>query len=215
MMNTIQGRIVYFLILIALCQFGYPITQQGGVWLILYQFVYSSMFIAGIFVASDSRLHVLVTTIAAITYLGAGLWYSFDPSQTWRILMAYVALLPFQGTMVYVLLRYIFLTRQVNRDVLYAAVSLYLLLGALFVPIYGILETVWPHSFVDNAAADQPVAWQQLLYYSYTTLTTAGYGDVLPISWWARSAANLEMVIGVLYIATLMARLVSLYRQES
>jgi hypothetical protein len=55
------------------------------------------------------------------------------------------------------------------------------------------------------------VKWQQFVYFSYTTLTTAGYGDVLPISWWARSLANIEMITGVLYITIIMARLVSLY----
>jgi hypothetical protein len=114
-----------------------------------------------------------------------------------------------------VLVRYIFLTRAVTRDVLYAATSVYLLLGAIFVPIYGLLETLWPGSFVDNTAPDAPVAWQQLLYYSYTSLTTMGYGDVLPVSWWARSLATAEAVIGVLYIAILMGRLVGLYAQET
>jgi hypothetical protein len=52
-----------------------------------------------------------------------------------------------------------------------------------------------------------------LIYYSLTTLTTTGYGDILPVSPWARSLANAEMVIGVLYLAILMARLVSLYSQ--
>jgi hypothetical protein len=212
--KMVRRRIVYFLILIALCQFGYPITEQGGISLTLYQFLYSSMFVAGILLASDSRGHVLVTTTAAAIYLLAGLWYSLDPSKTWRILTAYLALLPFLVTVGYVLLRYIFLTRRVNQDVLYAAVSLYLLLGAVFVPIYGILEIVQPRSFVDSAASDQPIVWQQLLYYSYTTLTTVGYGDVLPVTWWARSLANLEMVVGVLYIAILIARLMSLYAQE-
>ena len=209
-----RGKLIYFLALIALVQFGYPMTAYGLGFLLLYQFLYASMFVAGILLASDSRSHVIVTTSAAAVYLVAGVWYSFDPTHSWRILTAYVALLPFLVAVALVLARYIFLTRHVTRDVIYAATALYLLLGALFVPIYGIFETLWPGAFLDNGAPDQPVRWQQLLYYSYTTLTTAGYGDVLPVNWWARSVANLEMVVGVLFIAILMARLVGVYAQE-
>lgn len=111
-------------------------------------------------------------------------------------------------------MRFIFLARAITRDVLYAATAVYLLLGGDFVPIYGLLETLAPGAFRDGNALDAPIQWQQLIYFSYTTLTTAGYGDVLPISWWASSFANLEVVVGVLYITIIMARLVGLYTSE-
>lgn len=213
--NTVKGRVIYFLILVALNQFIYPITQQGGLWLILYQFLYASMFAAGIYIVSDSRRHVIITASTALTYLVFGFWYALDPTDEWKILAAYLALIPFLATVINVLLHYIFLARSVTRDVIYAAVSIYLLLGAIFVPMYGILESVWPGSFVDGAAPDGPISWQQLIYYSYTTLTTMGYGDILPVSWWARSFASAEAVLGVLYLAILMARLVGLYTQKA
>lgn len=121
----------------------------------------------------------------------------------------------------YVLLRYIFQARSVNLDVLLAACTVYLLLGAIFVPIYGIIESLtWfpeqeTHAFVDglglNVYEDEPFPWQTLVYYSYATLTTLGYGDVLPATFWARSAATFEAALGVLYTAVIVARLVGLY----
>ncbi len=212
--DSVSGKVVYLLALVALNQFIYPITQAGGIYLLLYQFLYASMFVAGVIVASDTRRHMLVAASTGLIYLAFGLWYALDPTDEWKILAAYLALIPFQATVIWVLLRYIFSARAVNRDVLYAAVAVYLLLGAVFVPIYGILESVWPGSFADGSYPNQPVQWQQLLYYSYATLTTMGYGDVLPLSWWARSLASTEAVIGVLYLAILMARLVGLYAQE-
>jgi hypothetical protein len=212
--DTVKGKVIYLLILVSLNQIIYPITQQGGIYLLLYQFLYASMFAAGIYVASDTRYHLLITASTALIYLGFGIWYAFDPTDAWKILATYVALIPFLATVISVLLHYIFIARTVTRDVIYAAVSVYLLLGAMFVPMYGILETLWPGSFVDGSAPEGPVFWQQLIYYSYTTLTTVGYGDILPVTWWARSFANAEAVIGVLYLAILMARLVGLYAQE-
>ena len=71
-----------------------------------------------------------------------------------------------------------------------------------------------PGSFRDGTFPDAPVQWQQLVYFSYTTLTSSGYGDILPVSWWARSLANLEMIAGILFITIVMSRLVSLYSEN-
>lgn len=213
--STVPGRVVYFLILVILNQFTWPITQYGPTYLIIYQLLYASMFVAGIWLASDNRRHQVVTSVTAVVFLVAGFWYALDTSVTWRVALTYVALIPFLATVMLVLLRYIFMTPTVTRDVLYAATSVYILLGAIFVPIYGLLDLMLTGSFVDGAVgAGQPVVWQQFIYYSYVTLTTAGYGDVLPVSWWARSLASAEAVIGVLYIAIMMARLVGLYAQD-
>ena len=86
-------------------------------------------------------------------------------------------------------------------------------------PVYGIIETwTWfpdrtTHAFVDglNDFSDVPFPWQTFVYYSYATLTTLGYGDILPVTFWARSVATLEAVVGVLYTAVIVARLVGLY----
>jgi hypothetical protein len=140
------------------------------------------MFAAGIYVASDTRRHLVTTSLTALIFLGFGIWHALVPSDDWKILAAYLALVLFLGTVIWVLLHYIFIANRVTTDVICAAICIYLLLGAFFVPLYGTLETLWPSSFVDGAAPDGPVLWQQLIYYSYATLTTMGYGDVLPVS---------------------------------
>ncbi len=107
-----------------------------------------------------------------------------------------------------------------NRDsrshaIIVAASAVYLLLGAVFVPVYGLIETLIPGSFIDGSLPSGAILpWQNFVYYNYATLTTLGYGDILPIAMWARSAASMEAVIGVLYITVIMARLVGLYAQE-
>ena len=212
--DTVTGKVIYLLILVALNQFIYPITAWGGIYLLLFQFLYASMLVAGVVVASDTRRHMVITASTGFIYLAFGIWYALDPTDTWKVLTTYIALIPFLVTVTWVLLRYVFAARVVNRDVLYAATAIYLLLGAVFVPIYGLLETLWPGSLVDGAYPDASPQWQQIIYYSYATLTTMGYGDVLPVSWWARSIASAEAVIGVLFLAILMARLVGLYAQE-
>jgi hypothetical protein len=88
------------------------------------------------------------------------------------------------------------------------AVAAYLLLGVIWAYAYSILSLLRPGAFSGAVhAADGPRAW---LYYSFVTLTTVGYGDVLPVHPAARSLAMLEAVVGPLYLAILVARLVGL-----
>jgi len=212
--DTVKGRIVYLLILVALLHFIYPITLGNNPQSqILYQVLYAGMMVVGILVASDSRTHLTIAVTTGVVWLVFAVTTSLDPANTWKTLATYLSLIPFQVTITYLLLRYIFSTTSVNRDVLLAAVSVYILLAAIFVPIYGSLELLRPGSFIDNSTS-LPVFWQQFIYFSFVTLTTTGYGDILPVSAWGRALTNIEMVIGVLYIAVLMARLVGLYTQH-
>lgn len=215
--GRVRGRVGYLLLLVALLHFIYPITigASSPAALIAYNVLYSAMFLAGILVAGGNRRLLAVTVTTALVYFCFSILYALDPADTTRVLVTYLALIPFQATLIYVLVRYMFTARHVNRDVLYAAVTVYLLLGALFVPIYGIVEIIQPGAFVDNLNLGAPVAWQQLIYYSLVTLTTTGYGDVLPVSPWARALANAESVIGVLFIAMTMARLVGIYSHDA
>ncbi len=212
--QSVKGKVIYLLILVAANQFIYPITDQGGFFLLIYQVLYASMFAAGIYLVSETRRYVMVTSATAGIFLIFGIWDAFNPTRSWIILATYIALIPFLATVLYVLVKYTFLSNEVTKDTLYAAVCMYLLIGAIFVPIYGILELLRPGSFIDNAYSDSPVVWQQLVYFSYVTLTTLGFGDVQPVSWWARSLVNVESVIGVLYIAIIIARMVGLYANK-
>ncbi|MBK8619512.1 MAG: hypothetical protein IPN96_20915 [Anaerolineales bacterium] len=209
--DTIKGRAIYVLILIVLLNVIYPITSNGNVTaLIIYQILYAGLFVAGIFIASDSRAHLIWSASIAVVWLVVAILYALDPASFWKTQMTYFILLIFHITIIWVLMRFIFTSESVNADVIYAAAAVYFLLSFLFVPIYGMLEVAAPGSFIDNTLGTA-VSWQQLVYFSLITLSTAGYGDVLPASQWARMLAGLEVTIGVLYVAILMARLVSLY----
>lgn len=87
-------------------------------------------------------------------------------------------------------------------------VSAYLLLGMIWAAAYDLLEILRPGAFAGPVnAVDGARAW---FYFSFTTLTTTGYGDVVPVHPIARSLATLESVAGSLFLTILLARLVSL-----
>jgi hypothetical protein len=99
------------------------------------------------------------------------------------------------------------------------AVAFYLLLGLAWAGAYELIELRWPDAFVPASSATMnqnvdPTA--QFVYFSFVTLTTVGYGDVTAVHPFARSLVTLEALIGQLFPAILLARLVSMelyYRQ--
>jgi len=102
----------------------------------------------------------------------------------------------------------VFRAQRVSRHQLSGAVVVYLNLSLLFMGGYILLNDAVPGAFATLTKA--PLHPGELLYFSLTTLTSTGYGDILPVHPLARSLANLEAVIGQLFLAILLARLVSL-----
>ena len=93
-------------------------------------------------------------------------------------------------------------------DRVFGAVVLYLLLGLIWAVAYNIVALNSPGSFAGRAATATDLAdWA---YFSFVTLTTVGYGDITPVAQSARSLAILEALVGQLYPAVIIARLVSL-----
>jgi Ion channel len=91
------------------------------------------------------------------------------------------------------------------------AVLLYLIIGLTFVAFYGFVALAAPEAFTNLPALDGDFAIAgNLIYFSFVTLTTTGYGDIAPLHPYARSLANVEAIIGQIYPATLLARLVTL-----
>lgn len=212
--DTIKGRAKYVLILILLLNILYPITSGGSIIsLIFFQVLYAGLFAVGIIIMSDNRRQVIWSVSIAGLWLVFAVLYTFNSENFWLSLITYFILMVFHASISFVLFRYIFTSTAVTADVISGAIAIYFLISFFFVPVYRILEIISPGSFIDNINGS-PVQWQQFVYYSLITLSTAGYGDITPVSPWARMLAGLEATVGVMYVAVLMARLVSLYEAQ-
>jgi len=124
------------------------------------------------------------------------------------ILPAFFTLLFFVFT-IYVIVSRLLRREEVTLDVLFGAAAVYLLIGLMWTMAYVLLENLRSGSFM-VAAGGTPML-PDLLYFSFVTLTTLGYGDILPVTSQAQSLAILEAVTGVLYLAFLIGRLVGAY----
>ena len=104
-------------------------------------------------------------------------------------------------------------SRIITQVHLYTAVNIYLLLGLLWTSLYLAMDAFYPGSIqIGNHPAERST---ELLYFSLATLSTIGYGDILPLGGEARILAALEGVTGVLYLAITVALLVSRFRAET
>ena len=108
------------------------------------------------------------------------------------------------------LLRYVFSPDVMTDDKLFGAASVYLMLAVLFAYAYMVVQLVQPGAF-GAGPNDSPRNFYDLLYMSFGLLTSNGPGDVLPVGSKVRSLVILEEIIGVLYVAILIARLAGIY----
>jgi Ion channel len=125
----------------------------------------------------------------------------------WALLAA------FFGLTVVGLFSYLKNARSVTDAHLHTAASIYLLLGMQWFALYSAIDVFYPGSILRSSTAmvDRP---SELLYFSLVTLTTIGYGDVVPLYGEVRMLAALEGVTGVLYVAITVALLVSGYKRQ-
>ena len=100
----------------------------------------------------------------------------------------------------------------VDREHLYAALSTYMLAGLFFGVFYWVLEQTWPGSLgTAGEGVQSRFSLTLAIYFSFVTLATLGYGDIVPRSEVTRGLAIMEAVVGQLYLAVMIARLVSSY----
>ena len=97
---------------------------------------------------------------------------------------------------------------------IYGGISIYLLIGIAFSIIYSNILIYDPTSFTIAGGSDQKPHWDELLYFSFVTLTTLGYGDIVPQTPTARSTAILESLMGVVFLATFISTLVAEHQRD-
>jgi hypothetical protein len=171
----------------------------------------AGVFLAGVVVADGGRTHVrrgvavasvqLAFTVLSLVARGAGMLYVAAVACA---LLSTVVLILFST---YCVLRYVLKAPVITRDQIYAGICMYVMLGFAFGAVFYLINILDPKSFA-AAAIDQDTP--DLMYFSFVTLATLGYGDITPRSNASRSLAVLEALAGMVYIAVFMARLVSL-----
>jgi len=167
--------------------------------------------ISGMLAVGRSRKLLTAAAILAAPAICARWIHLFRPDLPRQLFL--IPGLVFMVFLIANLLLFILRARQVNAEVLCAGISTYLLLGTAWMIAYLLVANFSPGAFAFTAGpdADHVLSGFNAYYFSFITLTTVGFGDIVPVSHTARMLAATEAATGTLFMAVLIARLVSLY----
>jgi hypothetical protein len=168
--------------------------------------------ISGLYAASQSkrlfRIGLLIAFPAFVAH-----WLSYFLELPFAALVGEICAALFFTFMVVLVLNYLVKEREITADVIAGAICGYLLIGLMWSNFFSVLEMLQPGSFdiPENVSRES----SYFTYYSYVTLTTLGFGDITPITEQARSLSALEAIVGPIYLAILVARLVGMSISQS
>jgi hypothetical protein len=135
---------------------------------------------------------------------------ALNPTDRSLVLWSSVLHAAFYFYTTYGLLRYMFNDRRVTTDELFATGATFTVVAWAFAYLFAATQVIWPGSFLAAVNPDEPRTWVELLFLSFTTLSSTGLSDVVPVTPHARAVVMIEQVAGLGYIALVVARLVGL-----
>jgi len=163
--------------------------------------------LAGVYTVSDKkRIRVVGLVLAALT-IAAQWGRGFSDALALPLFVEGLTVVFLAWVAVHIL-RHLFRTRHVTADTILASLCVYLLMGFVWAFLFALVAASDPGSFRGLEVAGVS---RELIYFSFVTLTTLGYGDIVPRSDMARTLAIVEAAMGQLYVAVMIARLVGLH----
>ncbi len=200
-----------------------PVFDISGIGHLSLVVLMSLVLMAAVIVNAQRRVALVVGLGLSVAWVILSGW-NLVAFTLARLIAAHLLFMALMGFTLAVVFRRVVAAERVNADVVCGGVAVYLMIAVIWTASYVVMEASAPGSFassqtdVDNLQPDITKVWitkvwNPFLYFSLTTLTTLGYGDIHPATPMAGVWSALEAVTGVLYIAVFVARLVSLYRR--
>jgi hypothetical protein len=206
--------IVLMLVVLVLGPYLRERTSHGGALVLL-------LIISGLIATTSAgnTLHVRrLIRLAFVPLLVVDLYILMAQPAPWQRVGSILGHLTLSVVTLVAILRRLLRQQHATADAVLGGITVYLLIGYIFYFAYDLLESAHPGSFLlMGRTIDAPdlghrlLHYPQLLYFSFVTLSTLGYGDIVPTWSLARSLGVLEALTGQLYMATLLAILVSSY----
>ncbi len=134
-------------------------------------------------------------------------WYSPEAIFSLFLIQAVYAI--YLSVAALLILRDILFCQRITADTIRGGICVYFLIGFVWALFYGIVVSFDPQAFSQPLIEDE--SYSKVIYFSFVTLTTLGYGDIIPVSPLAKMVTNLEAIIGQMYPAILIAILVGGY----
>lgn len=204
-------RFVFLLVSLILLLLLSPVLEGDTTGNLALTVLFTLVLLAAVFAASGRRSTLVFALLLAIPWV-----YLSWVHPLWRAdasdLVASLLLIALSLFVLGLMLMRVIRSERVGVDTICGAIGAYLLIAVVWAVSYGVIEALVPGSF-GLTDPDGASVWNQLLYFSLVTLTTVGYGDITPVGPVAQIWSVLEAVTGTLYLAVMIARLVSLYER--
>jgi hypothetical protein len=174
----------------------------------------AAVFVAAVIAVDSGRINITRALVIAVSQVALTVvsLVQHETNKIYKVsvtlaLLATAVLILFAT---YCVLGYVLRAQIITLDQIYAGICMYLMLGFAFGAMFYLINILDPNSFIVNNDLMATRGSPDLMYFSFVTLATLGYGDITPSSNLARSLAVVDALAGMLYIAVFMARLVSL-----
>ena len=171
---------------------------------------FSLILISGVFaVASETHFRIMIILLAMTTFVIQ--WLHLVDGSVYFQIANVISSIVFLSTLTFVVILHIFKGGQVSFHRIQGAIAVYILVGLIWANAYHIIYLFYQNAFIfpDFQKAGEPF-YNRFMYFSYVTLTTLGYGDIIPINAAAKSLVMVEGLTGQLFPAIMITRLVSL-----
>ena len=216
------GHYGWLLIALLCTVFFAPLLQDYRIGIRVADLINGTVMVAGVFSAITKRIHILMLTGIAFLAITARF---IDPfvDTTLTALIAELMSFLFLLSVFAIILKDIFRTSIVSTDTLVGSICGYLILSTIFASVYAFLVILHPDSFLINTGlgVDQATLGEfsshygMTNYFSIITLTTVGFGDIVPQNTYARTVVSVEAITGQIYMTVIVARLVGLHISRS
>jgi ion channel len=205
--STVQLLVALVLLLVSA-----PFVEELEGGHVILSVLFSLVLLAAVFAVANRKRSFAIALVLAIPALTAR-WISYVQPHLVHPAVFLVCALVLLAFVIGHLLYFVLRAPVVNVEVLCASIAAYLMMGLMWTVAYWLVDQVTPggaFSFNTNRGSQSMDGFTGF-YFSFITLSTVGYGDITPVSQAARWLAAMEAMTGLLYVAVLIARLVSLY----
>lgn len=198
-----------------------PVLAEQTSTLPAVRLAFSGVLIAGVYAVSGNRRVLRVGLGLALPALAVS-WVTYAVGGLALHVATFAIEGAFLGYVAFVVLRSVLEQERVTADTIYGGICVYLLVGLVWQVAFSLLETAAPGSYAMGGRAISEASigggagrFPELIYFSYVTMTTLGYGDIVPTTSLARALASSEAIAGQLFVAIFIARLVGLHLAHS
>ena len=201
-----------FLFLLAILVL-YPYMQNGGFGYFAFRMVSSAGILVAVYAIRLRKTLLLVALLLAVPALLERILLRRQDAGLLSVLSVVLSFV-FDVFVVVIIFRRVFTTDEPNSETIFGALCIYLLVGFAFASLYGLVNAIQQKAFYLDPLTNLHTVPDRFdfIYYSFATMTSLGAVGFTAVSAPARSLSVIEAIIGVLYLAVLIARLMSAYR---